>query len=46
MATAYLLDRYADEEVKQRFLPHVVSTGETELFKGATFLTERQGGSD
>ncbi|KIV59310.1 isovaleryl-CoA dehydrogenase [Aneurinibacillus migulanus] len=46
MATAYLLDQYAEEGVKQKFLPHVVSTGETELFEGATFLTERQGGSD
>lgn len=46
MATAYLLDHYADEEVKQRFLPHVCATGDTELYEGATFLTERQGGSD
>lgn len=46
MATAYLLDHYADEEVKQKFLPKVCSTGEEELFEGATFLTERQGGSD
>lgn len=46
MATAFLLDHYADEELKKRFLPHVCSTGETELFEGATFLTERQGGSD
>ena len=28
------------------FLDHVCSTGETELYEGATFLTERQGGSD
>ncbi|MET3575060.1 acyl-CoA dehydrogenase family protein [Bhargavaea ullalensis] len=46
LATAYLLDRYADDELKARFLPHVLSTGETELYEGATFLTERQGGSD
>ncbi|MFK5708180.1 acyl-CoA dehydrogenase family protein [Lysinibacillus boronitolerans] len=46
MATAYLLDHYADEEVKQRFLPHVCATGDTDLYEGATFLTERQGGSD
>lgn len=46
MATAYLLDHYADEDVKNRFLPHVCSTGEVPLFEGATFLTERQGGSD
>lgn len=46
MATAYLLDHYADDEIKNLFLPHVLSTGEVELFEGATFLTERQGGSD
>ncbi|WP_139364943.1 acyl-CoA dehydrogenase family protein [Sutcliffiella halmapala] len=46
MATAYLLEHYADEDVKAKFLPHVVSTGEIELYEGATFLTERQGGSD
>ncbi|TMW70735.1 acyl-CoA dehydrogenase family protein [Alteribacter natronophilus] len=46
MATAYLLDRYGSTELKDRFLPHVLSTGDTELYEGATFLTERQGGSD
>ncbi|WP_417897954.1 acyl-CoA dehydrogenase family protein [Bacillus haimaensis] len=46
MATAYMLEHYADEEVKGRFLPHVISTGEVDLYEGATFLTERQGGSD
>jgi len=46
MATAYLLDHYASDEVKARFLPHVCATGEKELYEGATFLTERQGGSD
>jgi acyl-CoA dehydrogenase len=46
MATAYLLDQYASPELKEKFLPHVLSTGETTLFEGATFLTERQGGSD
>ncbi|MCM3665212.1 acyl-CoA dehydrogenase family protein [Mesobacillus subterraneus] len=46
MATAYLLDQYASSEIKEKFLPHVLSTGETTLYEGATFLTERQGGSD
>ncbi|WP_419961303.1 acyl-CoA dehydrogenase family protein [Psychrobacillus sp. BM2] len=46
MATGYLLDHYANQEVKERFLPHVIATGDTELYEGATFLTERQGGSD
>ncbi len=46
MATAYLIDHYADQRLKDRFLPHILSTGGTELYEGATFLTERQGGSD
>lgn len=46
MATAYLLEHFADEELKKKYLPHVISTGEVELYEGATFLTERQGGSD
>ncbi|MCM3709025.1 acyl-CoA dehydrogenase family protein [Sporosarcina luteola] len=46
MATAYLLDHYADEQVKNLFLGKVCSTGEVPLYEGATFLTERQGGSD
>ncbi|WP_432357183.1 acyl-CoA dehydrogenase family protein [Sporosarcina sp. UB5] len=46
MATAYLIDHYADEHVKNLFLPNVCSTGEVPLYEGATFLTERQGGSD
>lgn len=46
MATAYLLEHYGDNDVKERFLPHVCATGDIELYEGATFLTERQGGSD
>ncbi|WP_147802697.1 acyl-CoA dehydrogenase family protein [Alkalicoccus halolimnae] len=46
MAAAYLVEQYADRELREKYLPHLTSTGETELFEGATFLTERQGGSD
>lgn len=46
MATAFLLDHYASDELKARFLPHVIATGDVVLYEGATFLTERQGGSD
>lgn len=46
LATAYLLDHYGDDTIKERFLHNVCATGERELFEGATFLTERQGGSD
>jgi len=45
-ATAYLLDQYSESFVRERFLPHVLATGDEELYEGATFLTERQGGSD
>lgn len=46
MATAYLIDHYATDDLKEKYLPNVLSTGDVELFEGATFLTERQGGSD
>ncbi|WP_088014153.1 acyl-CoA dehydrogenase family protein [Gottfriedia acidiceleris] len=46
MAATFLVERYADEALKEKYLPHLLSTGETELYEGATFLTERQGGSD
>ncbi|UOY92968.1 acyl-CoA dehydrogenase family protein [Ectobacillus sp. JY-23] len=46
MATAYLLDHYASDAVKEQFLGHVCATGDLPLYEGATFLTERQGGSD
>jgi len=46
MAAAFLVERYADDTLKEKYLPHLLSTGETELYEGATFLTERQGGSD
>ncbi|MGD8190775.1 acyl-CoA dehydrogenase family protein [Brevibacillus ginsengisoli] len=46
MATSYLIDAYASPELKEKYLPHVTSIGKEELYEGATFLTERQGGSD
>lgn len=46
MATGYLLEHYASEELKERFLVPVSDTGEATHFEGATFLSERQGGSD
>lgn len=46
MAVAYLLDHFADDALKKKYLPHVIATGDVELFEGATFLTEKQGGSD
>lgn len=46
MAATFLVERFADEALKEKYLPHLLSTGEIELYEGATFLTERQGGSD
>ncbi len=46
MAAAYLVEQYADEKLKNKYLPHLTSLGDEELYEGATFLTERQGGSD
>src|SRR5699024_12035763 len=43
---SYLLDHYGNDDIKEKFLPYVCSTGELPLYEGATFLTERQGGSD
>ncbi|AEO99829.1 MULTISPECIES: acyl-CoA dehydrogenase family protein [Heyndrickxia] len=45
-AASYLLDHYGSHELKQTYLPQLISTGEAERYEGATFLTERQGGSD
>lgn len=46
MATGYLLEHYANDELKERFLVPISDTGEKIHFEGATFLSERQGGSD
>jgi alkylation response protein AidB-like acyl-CoA dehydrogenase len=44
--TAWLLERFADDDLKARFLPHVASDDYDTLYEGAMFLTERTGGSD
>ncbi len=46
MACAYLLDRYGTEEQKQAYLSGLTSLDDAALYEGATWLTERQGGSD
>ncbi|TDF64515.1 acyl-CoA dehydrogenase family protein [Cupriavidus sp. L7L] len=45
-SSAYLVERYGDEELKQRFLPGMSSTKDGEYLRGAQFMTERTGGSD
>ena len=45
-ALARVLERYASESLKQRFLPALTALKMDELKQGAMFLTEKQGGSD
>jgi acyl-CoA dehydrogenase len=45
-ALARVLERYASEALKQRFLPQLTALTMDELKQGAMFLTEKQGGSD
>src|SRR3989442_2180488 len=45
-ALARVLERYASEPLKQRFLPSLTALTMAELQQGAMFLTEKQGGSD
>ncbi|MGH7781271.1 MAG: acyl-CoA dehydrogenase family protein [Candidatus Binataceae bacterium] len=43
---AVLVERYADESLKRRYLPRMLSQDLEVLLKGAQFMTERSGGSD
>src|SRR5437588_1010639 len=45
-ALARVLERYADEPLKRRFLPTLSALTLADLQQGAMFLTEKQGGSD
>jgi acyl-CoA dehydrogenase len=45
-ALARVLERYAGEALKRRFLPSLTALTLDELQQGAMFLTEKQGGSD
>jgi alkylation response protein AidB-like acyl-CoA dehydrogenase len=45
-ALARVLERYASETLKRRFLPPLTALTLDELQQGAMFLTEKQGGSD
>src|SRR5207302_3065692 len=45
-ALARVLERYASEPLKRRFLPALTATSMDRLRQGAMFLTEKQGGSD
>jgi acyl-CoA dehydrogenase len=45
-ALARVLERYASQPLKQRFLPALISSSMDKLQQAAMFLTEKQGGSD
>ncbi len=41
-----LIQNYASDEIKQRYLPGMLSQDMDELLRGAQFMTEKAGGSD
>lgn len=43
---AYLLAKFGTPELKARFIPRLGTTNMDQVFTGAMFLTEKQGGSD
>ena len=43
---AHVIRLFADDEVKERFLPHMLTEDVDLLWQGAQFMTEREGGSD
>ncbi|CAM2857231.1 acyl-CoA dehydrogenase family protein [Paenibacillus sediminis] len=46
MSAAYLIDTFGDDHQKKTYLTGLTSTDYETLYEGATWLTERQGGSD
>lgn len=45
-ACAHVLERYGSRELQARYLPGLTATDPTQLLQGATWLTEKTGGSD
>jgi len=45
-SAAHLIDTFADDEMKARFLPRLLTQDMSELWQGAQFITEQFGGSD
>ena len=45
-SAARVLEKFASNEMKEKYLPHLTSTNMDELWTGAQFMTEKQGGSD
>lgn len=46
LSSAYLVDRFASEELKEKYLTRLTSLNYETLYEGTTWLTEKQGGSD
>lgn len=45
-AAARVISKYGDQDLKETYLPRLTSTDLSELWMGAQFMTEKQGGSD
>ncbi|MCH6265369.1 acyl-CoA dehydrogenase family protein [Neobacillus citreus] len=45
-SAARVIEQYASPEIKNKYLPRMLSTDPSEHWTGAQFMTEKQGGSD
>ena len=45
-SAAHLISRFGDDAAKARFLPRMLSQDMAQLWQGAQFMTEKEGGSD
>ncbi|WP_160112380.1 acyl-CoA dehydrogenase family protein [Salicibibacter kimchii] len=45
-SAATILEKYATDEIKEKYLPRLTSTDMDELWTAGQFMTEKQGGSD
>ena len=45
-SAAHVIRLFGSEELKQKFLPRMLSTDLNKLWQGAQFITEQEGGSD
>ncbi len=43
---AHLLEHHGSEDLRKKYLPRLTATEKEDLWQGAMFLTEREGGSD
>ena len=45
-SAAHLIDKFGDAQIKQKFLPRLLTQDMDRLWQGAQFITEQHGGSD